>query len=194
MSRASSLALALLVFASCECIQPKPDASLDDAGLDAGLDGGRVWEDGGEIDVAGGCTRVPEGSKFIVVFDTKDRVLCAAVSFRRFDGGFAPMFGGGPWPLEYKFYPGEWAAEPYSDYEIDEARVGLCTTPEEQADGRLNEAGVPIEDFKATKLTIGWQVVPQTVEAEGTIAFFGRQHRFSTSQSTAGMNERCRGP
>ncbi len=137
---------------------------------------------------------MPDGSKFILVFDTDDKVLCAAVSFRRFDGGFSPMFSGGPWPQDYTFYDGPWAAQPWYDYEIDEARVGLCSMPEEQADGRLNEAGAPLEDFHATHLTLDWQVKPQAFHTQGTLSFFGRQYRFATEPSGAGLNVQCLGP
>ena len=128
-------------------------------------------------------------------FETEDP-LCAAVSFRRFDGGFEPVFGGGPWPQEYVLYNdgGVWPSEPWTDYEIDDARVGLCSLPFEQSDGQLNQAAAALEDFRAT-VTIHYQAGRALgYDTQGSVAFFGRRYWFSTIPDGAGLAEQCIGP
>ncbi|MGV3621873.1 MAG: hypothetical protein ACO1OB_13700 [Archangium sp.] len=178
--------VSLLFLSACERGLVVPDAS-GDAGV--------VWEDGGVIEAAGGCYRRQAGEKFILYFETDDPI-CAAVSFRRFDGGFAPAFRGGPWPQHYILYDdgGFGPAEPWADYEIDDARVGLCSMPYEQSDGRLNQAAARLEDFRAT-LTIEFQVGRAIgYQSEGSLAFFGKRYRFSTGPNGAGLADVCVGP
>lgn len=160
--------LLLLLLSSCE----------RDGASDAGLqDAGPAWEDGGEIEAAGGCFGTPDGRKFILYFETSDP-LCAAVSFRRFDGGFAPLFAGG-WP---------------EDFQIDDARVGLCAMRYEQADGSLNQEAAHLDDFRGV-VTLGYQLGrPWVFNADGSLVMFGRQFWFLTPPEGAALISSCLGP
>lgn len=123
----------VLCLSSCVCLE-----NASDSGVDAAVDAGSV-SDGGLIEATGGCFNDSGGRKFILYFEND--AICAALSFRHRDAGFVPLF------VDSTSGP--------EDYEIDEAKVGLCSAPFEETSGRLNSAGAPIQDVSGE---FGWAV------------------------------------
>ncbi len=167
---------------ACTCQNWPLDSGVD-GGVDAGpadlIDAGPEYRDGGEIEATGGCYDRQGGRKFILYFETAG--LCSGVSFRRFDGGFEPLFAQSTTGPE--------------NYLIDDARVGLCSMPFEQADGQLNQNAARIDSFRGAVGWAGFQVGrPWTYSARGTIALFGSEFRFSTPVEGAGLSDPCREP
>jgi hypothetical protein len=158
----------------CAC----PNAAQD-SGTDGGVDAGTSYSDGGPIEPTGGCYDRQGGRKFILYFETAG--LCAGVSFRRFDGGFEPLFA-------------ETTTAP-ENYLIDDARVGLCSMPIEQANGQLNQNAARVDAFHGVVEWSGFQAGrPWTYSANGSIALFGSEYGFSTPAEGAGLIDPCREP
>lgn len=163
----------MFVLVACACgPAPVPDG---------GVDAGPSFSDGGAIDAVGGCYWRANGQKFILSFEAPSG-LCTNVSFRRRDAGsFAERF----------------AAQvrgPDSAYGVDDARVGLCSWPEELPDGSLNPQASPIDDFRAD---LQWFVQgghPLTWAGSGTISYFGNRYWFRTPDGNVGMMNPCLGP
>jgi len=164
--RAVSLALVAVLAA---CVVPN---SPVDSGVDGGLDAG-------PIEATGGCYDRQGGRKFILYFEAQG--FCAGVSFRRFDGGFEPLFAQ--------------ATTAPENYLIDDARVAPCSMPFEQANGQLNQNAAPVDAFRGSIDWAGFQAGrPWTYLANGSIAFFGTEYFFATPDAGAGLIDPCREP
>ncbi len=167
-------------FAACACPnQPFDSGTQFDSGIDGGIDAGPSYADGGEIEATGGCYDRNGGRKFILYFVGGG--LCSRISFRRFDGGFDPLFA-------------ETVTAP-ENYLVDDARAGLCSMPFEQADGRLNQNAARVDSVRGVVAWAGYQAGrPWTYSAKGSLAFFGSEYWFSTPDVGSGLTDPCREP
>jgi hypothetical protein len=109
------------------------------------------------------------------------RPWCIAVSFRPSDAGFSALFS-------------DTLTTP-SPYQVDDARVGLCTLDLEQVDGSLDSAAPRVEAMSGT---IGFETVIQGIPLSwsgvGEMTVMGTRYSFRTREGGEGLVDPCRGP
>ena len=171
MSRKLTLAL---VFLAMAC--PLPSALGDGGGSDSGVD---AYLDGGLLGI-GGCTTT-DGSKFIARFQTvsgQPPFVCILASFRRFDGGFAPIMTNFTPPVGYAMDDARYS----NDCNIELPNGSLST---------VNTAPVT-ELWGAAEFVYVLMGRPQSYVIDGGIRL--NDHVFAFSGSFAGCNSTSAGP